>query len=351
MVSWMGAMQAQDYYMARWAVGLRLPKVTDKKLQIAIDKGDILRTHLLRPTWHFVSKDDIHWMLDLTGSRIMASMKGRNRQLELTEKLFKKTNTIFRKALKDGNHLTRDELVSRIHKAKIPTDDNRASHIFAWAELEGLICSGPTVRKKQTYALLEERVPERKSLTREEALARLAQKYFSSHCPATVKDFAWWSGLSITDAKKGVESIKQALIQETIGAEKYWLASSYLQEKTKMPSVFLLPAYDEFIISYKDRTASLVIANQKKAISINGIFRPVIIADGEVTGLWKRTIKSDKVIIETEFFKPPDKSIKVLIERAAGKFGHFLDKQTEVIYPRKTIKKPHMNTDYIAVKT
>lgn len=339
MLGWMGAMQAQDYYMSRWAVGLRLPKLTDKKLGTAIDKGDILRTHVLRPTWHFVSRDDIHWMLDLTASRIMASMKTRNKQLELTDKLFKKTSTLIRKALTGGNHLTRDELVSQLVKAKIPTDDNRTSHIFLQAELDGIICSGATKRTKQTYALLEERVPEKKTITRDEALEKLTRKYFASHCPATLHDFSWWSGLSLTDARNGLESIKSELITETIGSEKYWLSHSFSNPKITKSSVFLLPAYDEFVISYKDKTATLVLENLKKAITLNGIFRPVIVIDGEVTGLWKRTIKNDTVSIETEFFRAHNKATKMRIEETAEKFGRFLDKKVKVIFQASKSKK------------
>ena len=179
-VHWMGAMQAQDYAMAKWAVGVRLPDSTDTVIESAIDKGEIIRTHVLRPTWHFVSSGDIYWMLALTAPHIKASLKSRHKELELTETIISKSHTIIEKALAGGKHATREELITKFEKADIATDNNRASHIFLRAELDGIICSGATKNKKQTYALLEERVPKTKSLNRDEALTALAEKYFSS---------------------------------------------------------------------------------------------------------------------------------------------------------------------------
>ena len=156
------------------------------------------------------------------------------------------------------------------------------------AELAGLVCSGTTFEKKQTYALLEERVPKKKILSREEGLASLAKKYFSSHCPASLKDFIWWSGLPVGDAKLALELIKQDLTPESVEGETYWIAKNFVCKKISR-SVYLLPAYDEFLVSYKNRNASLAPQYRASALSGNGIFYPVIISNGTVTGLWKRT--------------------------------------------------------------
>lgn len=330
MVGWMGAMQAQDYAMAKWAVGIRLSNSTEQVIQAAIDKGEIIRTHLLRPTWHLVSADDIYWMLELTVPQIKAALKSRHKELELSETIFTKSNKLIEKELTGGKHLTREELISKLEKTKIVTDNNRASHLLLRAELDGIVCSGATKGKTQTYALLAERVPKTKTLTRVEALAKLAQKYFSSHCPATLQDFVWWSGLSVKDARNALEMVKSDFISETIGSETYWLTHSFSKLKKDKTSVYLLPAFDEFIISYKDRGASLALVNNKKAISDNGIFRPVVVINGQVTGLWKRTIKKSKMIVEIEFLEPHNKTSKKLIEKAAEEFGHFWDKKIEV---------------------
>lgn len=328
-VGWMGAMQAQEYNMAKWALGVRLPGSTTDIIQAAIDRGEILRTHLLRPTWHFVSADDIYWMLELSAPRIKAFAKGRYRELELTAPILLKSYSILEKALSGGKHLIREELVSEFKKAKILTNDNRAAHLLMNAELEGLICSGAAEGKKQTYALLEERVPKPTSMDREEALAQLTIRYFTSHCPATLEDFAWWSGLTLTDARRGMELVRSRFISEKSGSQDYWLTGSYPHATNKKNSVFLLPAFDEFTISYKDRSASLLLNDHKKAISTNGLFRPLIVVNGKVTGLWKPVIRKDKVIIETDFFKPHNKSLKFKLEKAAEGYGNFLGKKAE----------------------
>ncbi len=327
LVSRMGAMQAQDFYMAEWALGVRLKNSTEKLIKEAFNKGEIIRTHLMRPTWHFVSPEDIYWMLELTAPQIKSEMKSRDKELELDNAVYKKCNSIIGKALKGGNNLTREDLINLLEKANIATGNNRASHLFFRAELEGIMCSGKIIGKKQTYALLNERVPKTKKINRQEALALLAQKYFSSHCPAALQDFIWWSGLPVKDSRNALEMIKSNLISENIDGHTYWMPTSFSLPKVDENSVYVLPAYDEFIISYRDRTASLPFHNHKLAVSNNGIFRPLIVINGQVTGIWKRTLKKDEVSIEIEFFRRHKKAEKVLIEIAFEKFAFFLDKK------------------------
>lgn len=332
LVGWMGAIQAQDYAMSKWAIGVRLPHFSHQSIESQIDKGEIIRTHILRPTWHLVSADDIYWMLDLTAPRLKGFAKSWNKSVGLTDAVLNKSKSIIEKALEGGKHLTRDEITVVLNKAKINTDSLRSLHLFLSAELDGIICNGPNKGNKQTYALLSERVPKIKRYSKEESLAKLANQYFLSHSPATIKDFTWWSGLAPSDARIAVELIKSDLIKDTIGEETYYLTNSLSIPKNDNPSVYLLPAFDEFLISYKDRQASLPIKNNLKAVSTNGIFRPVIVINGQVTGLWKRSIKKDKVILETSYFHPHNKSIKNLIEKAAYSFGSFLNKKAEIYH-------------------
>ena len=332
MVGWMGAIQAQDYAMAKWAIGVRLPNSIDRDIETAITNGEIIRTHLLRPTWHFVSADDIYWLLELTAPQIKASLKSRHKELGLSETIFAKSHTIIKTTLSGGKHATREELVAELEKAEIATNGNRASHLLVQAELDGLVCSGATKGGKQTYALLEERVPKTKSLAREEALATLAQKYFTSHGPATLQDFAWWSGLSAGEAKLALEMVKPDFASETINAQTYWFADSYSRPKADKEAVFLLPAFDEFIISYKDRSAVLPYQNHKLTVSNNGMFRPVIVVNGQVVGIWKRVIKKDRVIVETELFDQANTTTQSLIEKPLAQYGSFLDKKTEITH-------------------
>lgn len=209
----MGPMQAQDYQMAKWAIGIRLPGSTKETIEKAIRNGEIIRTHLLRPTWHFVAADDLRWMLDLTSPRIKVTMRSRHKSLGLTDEIIAKSNRVIEKALTE-NPLTRNELVAELEASGFENKDNLASHLLLCAELEGIICSGPSKDDAYTYALLEERVPKSKSLSREEALYNLACIYFRSHGPATLEDFCWWSGLTKTGAREALESAKMVLVSE-----------------------------------------------------------------------------------------------------------------------------------------
>ncbi|HEY8399837.1 MAG TPA: winged helix DNA-binding domain-containing protein [Cytophagaceae bacterium] len=315
-VEWMGAIQAQDYAMSKWAIGIRSNTSTEEVIQSAIDAGQIVRTHVLRPTWHLVSSKNISWMLQLTAPRIKASMKSRHKELELDDALLTKCKKIIAKALEGNNHLTRDELMSKLKAAKISTDGQRAAHIMFIAELDRLVCNGKMKGKEHTYALFEERITHSLSYSEEEALARLAELYFTSHGPATIPDFSWWSGLNLTDARKGLEMVKSQFKAITINEQAHYYSEKLESKIIQKPSVFLLPAYDEFLISYKDRSASLAPDHQKKTISNNGIFYPVIVVNGQVEALWKRTIKKDKVVIEIKPLPAKENSITLSIQKA-----------------------------------
>ena len=333
LVGWMGAMQAQDYAMAKWAVGARLPGSTDKTIEESFNKGEILRTHLLRPTWHFVSSNDIYWLLELTAPHIKASLKSRHKDLGLNNDIFDKSGKTIEEALTSGKHLTREEIIKALKKAKIQLEAQQGYvHLILSAELTGIICSGEMRGREQTYALLAERVLKKEKLNRDEALTRLAVKYFTSHGPATVQDFVWWSGLPVRDAKKALEMAASNLISETIGEQTYWFSKMAISSVAGDKSVYLLPAYDEFLISYRERSHSLSSEKQARAISSNGIFRPVIVLDGQTIGLWKRLTKKERVIVGIHLFQPPSKNLKGLIEKAAAVYGEYLDRKTEIVW-------------------
>jgi hypothetical protein len=284
----------------------------------------------MRPTWHFVSADDIYWLLELTAKQIKSTTKSRHRDLGLTENDLKKSKDVFVKSLEGNKSLTREELGDQLNRAGINTFEQRLPHILMDAEIDRIICSGGIQGKKQTYALLAEWVPEKKTFTKDEALALLGKKYFNSHGPATLADFVWWSGLPITDARKAIEMNKANLISETIGADTYWFSDSVNLPSSPPDSVYLLPAFDEYLISYKDRSASIKADHNSKAISNNGIFRPVIVVNGQISGLWKRIPKKDTVIIELDHFRLHNNSEKRLIEKAAETFRHFSGKTVDL---------------------
>lgn len=330
-INWMAAMQAQDFDMAKWALGVRMKDPAKNIIESAIDSGEVLRIHVLRPTWHLVSADDIYWILRLNSNKIKSSLKSRHKELELTEKIIGITSGILEKSLSGGLNLTRNEIASAFHKAGIRTDQNRLSHIMFRAEMDELVCSGPSRENKSTYALLYERVPEKKEMPRDESLAELARRYFTSRCPATLEDFVWWSNLSVSDALKATDYLKPGFITETIDSKKYWIPYSYKSRNIEMYSVHILPAYDEFLISYRDRSSSLAHLHNKKIVSINGIFYPHIVVNGQVEGLWKRFLSRDKVIIEMKFFMQAPPTVKHLLNTKANLFGRFLNKTPEIL--------------------
>ena len=324
-VRWMGAVQAQDFPAAKWALALRMRTATDAAIEKAYDDGEILRTHLMRPTWHFVAPDDIRWLLELTAPRVNANCGSAFRKYELDSAVFKRTNKVLTKALAGGKHLTRAELRSALNRSGVAADDFiRLAHIIIRAELDAVVCSGPRRGKQFTYALLEERVPPAKPLTRDEALAKLTERYFSSHGPATLPDFVWWSGLTVSDAKRGVEMIDRHLRNELLNDKAYWLPRSNSATQTSLHSAHLLPAFDEYNVAYKDRAAAVDLTRDKPQISAWDLLGPTVILDGKVAGNWKATPNRQTVRINVIPTRTLKKSERLAITKAADRYAAFL---------------------------
>lgn len=325
LVHWMGAIQAQDYAMSKYAIGVRLKNSTDKTIEEAINKGEIIRTHVLRPTWHFVSAEDIRWMLELTAKNLNKALASNSKRLELDEKTFKKANTIIEKLLKGGKHLTRKEIMHALEKKGIKTNDLRAGHIMFRAETDMVVCNGIKKEKQFTYALFDEKVPDAKKFVKEEALAELAFRYFASHGPATLQDFTWWSGLSVADAKDGLESAKSKLMSEKYRDNLYWYSHQQVASK-KSSNIVLLPSFDEFLISYKSREISVDLQHAPHTFTNNGIFNPIIVHNAKVIGTWKPQQKKE-ILITPYFFDKPTEKVKQLSAKAAREFGKFMQQQ------------------------
>jgi len=308
-VRWLGAVQSQDFAGAKWAVGSRLPEATDKEVEEAFDKGSILRTHLLRPTWHFVTREDIRWILELTAPRVSAANAYNYRKLGLDQKIFKRTHAAIAKALAGDNFLTRDELRQVLRKRGIPTDNPLTMiHIMAQAETDGLVCSGPRRGKQFTYALLEERAPKAKSLKKDEALAELAKRYFLSRGPATLQDFSKWSGLTIADARDGLESVKEKLCCEVVDGKSYWLSPAAPLDNSRSPIAHLLSVYDEYFSGYKDRSAYGGAEVREKLIALDNNLYYIVVLNGKIAGTWKRTIGPRQVEVKINIFGALKKS-------------------------------------------
>ncbi len=326
-VSWLVAMQAQEYAMAKWAIGLRLSQATDNVIETAFANGDILRTHLMRPTWHFVTPKDIRWLLQLTAPRVEAINAFTYRQQELDSKLFKRSNDIIAKALEGGKQLMRTELQAVLKQKKIIADGVRLSCLMMKAELEGIICSGARRGNQHTYDFLDERVKPMKALAKKEALLQFAQRYFTSRGPATVKDFASWSGLSIAAAKEGAAMLPAKFIREKIREQEYIFLPSSVDTAGSIQSDFLMPDYDEYGMSYKDRSA---LFNGTVDLSLfkneNPFFNRMIILNGRIEGTWKRNFKNGKMVVETVPFKPLSKTKQQALEKAIKKYCGFIER-------------------------
>ncbi|NOW93915.1 winged helix DNA-binding domain-containing protein [Mucilaginibacter sp. SG564] len=321
-VKYMVAMQAQDYASAKWAIGLRMQNAKEQDIENAINQGKILRTHLLRPTWHFVLPQDIRWLLTLTAPRIHAINASFYKKFGFTDTSFNKTNELLAKALQGNKQLSRPQVLELFKRSGIATDDIKFTIILMRAELDQVICSGARIGKQFSYALLDDLAPASPALTHEEALTKLAAAYFNTRGPATVHDFANWSGLTITDAGIGLENVKEQLVNEVIDGKTYWIPDSPDALLPKKNTTFLLPAYDEFATSYKDRSALIAPEYVEQAGHV--VFDPSIIVNNQLVGTWKRSLKKNEVTVDLNLFGRVNKTQTKALEAAEAKYRKFL---------------------------
>jgi hypothetical protein len=324
-VSYLAAVQSQDFAGGKWAIGLRTNGLSEVDVDRAFAEGSILRTHVMRPTWHFVTPQDIRWMLALTAPRVRAQIAFMDRQLELDNDIFKESNDVLFKSLQGGKHLTRAELEPAYQKARIPAKGQRLGHLLMHAELDGIVCSGPRKGKQFTYALLEERVPRAKSPSHEESLAALVTRYFLTRGPATLQDFAWWSGLTVSDGRRGLDMVKSQFVGELIDGQTYWFSDTMPTMNSNIEDAYLLPNYDEFVVGFKDRSAIGKAARQAGIEqSDQALLSNVILLDGQIIGGWRRTLTKSSVLVEASLFVRLTKKKEKQIELAAGRLGAFL---------------------------
>jgi hypothetical protein len=324
-IAHLGAVQAQDFAAAKWAVRMRATNATDAAVEEAFNQGTFLRTHVLRPTWHFVMPEDIRWMLELTAPRVKAFMAHYNRKLELTDKVFKTTNAALVKALTDQKYMTRQELKAVITQLGITTDVQRLAHIVMWAELEGLICSGPRRGKQFTYALMDERVPKTKTVSKEESLAKLAERYFRSHGPAQLQDFTWWSGLTVKDSQAALDFIASKLNSETVEGKVYWFSPNSQPVHGKSSKAFLLSIYDEYTIAYHDRSVLVQKPGDfERLIAMGNALTGVIVIDGKVAGTWKRVLKKKNVEFILKPFTTLSANQELALSEATAEYSRFV---------------------------
>jgi len=329
----LGAMQAQDYLAALWAIALRCRGSTTKaKVEEAIVRKEISRTWLMRGTLHFASSRDVHWMLRLFAPRLLKTAISRDRHLGLGDDAIRRAEGLFVKALKREGQLTRDEMYKVLEKGGMDVAGPLGCHLLDRAAWDAVICFGAHQGKQPTFELLEERIASRRELSDGQALAELASRYFTSHGPATIKDYVWWSGLKVSDAKAGIEGASPNLSSEEIEGKTYYM-SKPSRPDAEAAGVHLLPAFDEYLVGYADRSAMLGDADTQRMLKSgkvvfthsNGIFLPVVVQDGEVVGTWRRKSgKGSVVLVIRPFAKLNEENRKGVME-AASRYGEFLE--------------------------
>lgn len=322
-VSWMGAMQSQALDLAKWAIGTRLDNKTVKDIEDVLNTGKVIRTHILRPTWHFVSAEDIHWMYDLSCPRLKPIYRGYAKTYGADESLIYKAIPALEKVLLNGKHLTKQEIGDALLEHDITLDDDYLKLTLSYAEMEGIIVNGRLSGNKQTFTLLEEWVPRKETICKEEALERLARRYFTSHSPASLQDFVWWSGLTITECKQAIEMIKPDFICETINGREFWMKNDVNIPSDDEDSALLLPPFDEFVVSYKDRSDMIEEVHYGKVMTKTGIFSPTIMLNGEIIGSWKKTMQKGLPRIALSFFEKTTKKREALFNAEIKRLEKF----------------------------
>jgi hypothetical protein len=325
----LAASQAQEYVYAKWSLAQRAGGIGDAVVEEALARGAILRTHVLRPTWHFVLPEDLRWILAATAARVKARNATYEKRLELDGKLLAKAQAVLARALEGGRHQTREELgVVLEHKAKIVANGMRLAYVFMRAELDAVVCSGTRRGKQQTYALFDERVPSSSKLSPDEALAILARRYFAARGPATAKDLGTWASLTMGEARRAIELLGRELACEKIDKRTYWFTEQGGQSpkdepKKRSPRIDLVQGYDECIMSYSESKDVLAPTIERSADGRTP-FTHAILSDGRLLGHWKYNPAPRAVGIETFFYRSLDSTEKKELERAVDRFGAFL---------------------------
>jgi hypothetical protein len=283
-----GAMQGQDYRNGLWAIGLRSPESSEAAVEEALAGAKIVRTWAMRGTLHFVAAEDVRWILALLAPRVIAGSAYRRRQLEIDEPALIRSRAALGAALSGGRLLSRRQALAVLEAGGIETAGQRGIHILRHLSLEGLLCQATAKAGQSTFALLDEWVPSGRTMDRDAGLAELAHRYFTSHGPATFRDFVWWSGLTIAEARVALGPIEDTLESETIGDVTHWMPPDTPVPRRAAPLVALLPAFDEYILGYTDRRLAMDSETFQRIVpGGNGIFRPVVLVDGRVVGTWR----------------------------------------------------------------
>ncbi len=336
-VTWFGAMQAQDLAGGLWSFGVRLPGRSVDDVTAALERREALRTWPMRGTIHFVPSRDAHWMLDLMGPRALAGAAKRREHLGLSKEIADQAVEVLGTALAGGGRLTRSQCIDVLADKGIEAPGQFGYHLLWYASQRGVLCIAPNIGNEQSFVLLDEWVPDPHRPDRDEALATMAVRFFRGRGPATRQDFAGWTGLTMTDARRGIAVAGDRLAAVTVDGVEMYLDPALLDAAPPLldgREVIVLPGFDEYLLGYKDR--SLMLADEHKSAIIpgsNGMFQATVVRDGRVVGTWKRSVTKTKVRIAVHPLVPLNRADRTKIKKAFEGYGRFVGLTPEVQLP------------------
>lgn len=325
-VKYFGAIQAQDYNAVKWALGLRIPNMDESQIEKAIEDENLIRTHVLRPTWHLVHKNDIRWLLDLTADRVKQVMASQLKKLNISENDLKSSFKVIEESLVEDVELTGNELGKKIVESNPDVKKSQIQLILLYAELDQLICNGNNQEKHTNYTLFECKVPKGKVMEQEKAIEELETRYFTSHGPATAQDFARWSGLTISDTKNAIQTLKERGKNELLEEEGLFYFNELIEANLDHCN-YLLPRFDEYFNGYKEKRLFLKEYN----VSWEPLGKNVLIYKGQIIGNWKRKLTKNEVMIDYKFLFETNNFIKNSLENSTRDYAGFLNKKLKIL--------------------
>lgn len=332
-VRWMTAMQAQDFQAALWAVGVRLPGTGMGTVRAALDSGAVVRSWPMRGTLHLVAPEDLRWMLDLTAERLTKGIAARHRELGITWADVEKSRDVALARIAAGGPVSRTDLFKELEASGQATAGQRGIHILGTLCRHGWLVQGPLAGNQQLLVAFDDWIPHSRRLDRDEAVAEFLLRYLRSHGPATLRDFAWWTQIPLTEVRAAFEVVKGKLVELKVDGTSYWMSphTAALLD-TGVPgarTVLLLPGFDEFLLGYQDRSLVLPPEHANRIVpGGNGVFRKTVVAAGEVVGTWAREGTSRAAAVVPELFddaRPLGPAAQATFDRAAHRYLDFLE--------------------------
>ena len=324
LVAWLGAVQSQEYPFGTWSIAQRIAK-KQVDVEAAVADGSILRTHVLRPTWHFVARDDLRWMQALTAQRTLAQMRYNDRRNGVDEALVTRGLKTIATAIERRGHLTRREIADALVRAGIRTNAWLVGQLVIHAELHAITCSGAPRLKQQTYALVDERAPRRSTMTRDEALAALADRYFRSHGPATARDYQWWSGLKAADAARSIDILGRGVERVPGGDRTYLRSTQRPAARSARAAAQVIQTYDEIVVAYTESRDVVDVGGAVRAGGKSGsaLLTRGVVLDGQIVARWTFAPGVRSRAIALEPLRRLSSAERAAVADAAARFERF----------------------------